>query len=121
MISDDGPISISVINMKGGVGKTTIAALLSRFAAAVLNRQVLCVDLDPQANLSQTLMGEYAYRQFLDDGSPSIVEVFSGYQPPTSNSPSARAINVSDVARTLAPDNLKVIPSRFDFSNNLTE
>lgn len=120
MVPNGGPICISVINMKGGVGKTTIAALLGRFAATILKRQVLCVDLDPQANLSQTLMGEHAYRQFLNDGSASIVEVFSGYHPPASNSPSARALDASNVVRTSFPDNLKIIPSRFDFSNNLT-
>ncbi len=119
MASGHGPICISVINMKGGVGKTTIAALLSRFAATILKRRVLCVDLDPQANLSQTLMGEHAYRQFLNDGSASIVEVFSGYHPPASNSPTARALDASSVVRSSFPDNLKVIPSRFDFSNNL--
>ena len=119
MPSANGPICISVINMKGGVGKTTIAALLARHAA--LNRQlnVLAVDIDPQANLSQALMGEQSYRKFLNDRSPSIVEVFTGYQPPTANSLASSALNPLDVARVCNPDNLKVIPSRFDFSNNL--
>ena len=70
-----GPICISVINMKGGVGKTTIAALLARYASD-RSRKVLAIDLDPQANLSQALMGERSYKRFLDDKAPSIVEVF---------------------------------------------
>ena len=114
----NGPICISVINMKGGVGKTTIAALLARHAALQLKRNVLAIDLDPQANLSQALMGQ-SYRQFLNDRSPSIVEVFAGYLPPTSLSPSSSTLNLDSVVRTLTPNNLKVIPSRFDFSNNL--
>ena len=113
------PVCISVINMKGGVGKTTIAALLGRHAAQHLKRRVLAIDLDPQANLSQALMGEYSYRQFLNDRSPSIVEVFAGYQPPTSNSPSASALSVSDVVHSSSDPNLRVIPSRFDFSDHL--
>ena len=40
MTTKSAPICISVINMKGGVGKTTIAALLSRYAARDLGRQV---------------------------------------------------------------------------------
>ena len=56
MSDNNGPICISVINMKGGVGKTTIAALLARYAALNLKRNVLAIDLDPQANLSQALM-----------------------------------------------------------------
>lgn len=115
----NGPICISVINMKGGVGKTTIAALLARHAARNRQLNVLAVDIDPQANLSQALMGEQSYRRFLNDQSPSIVEVFTGYQPPTGNSPSASALNALDVAHVCAPNNLKVVPSRFDFSNNL--
>ena len=50
--SNQGPLCVAVINMKGGVGKTTIAALLGRHAFA-LGLKVLAVDLDPQANLSQ--------------------------------------------------------------------
>ena len=115
------PVCISVINMKGGVGKTTIAALLGRHAAQRLGRQVLAIDLDPQANLSQALMGEPSYRQFLNEKSPSIVEVFAGYQPPTSNSPSTSTLSVSDVVRSTSSPKLKVIPSRFDFSNNLVK
>lgn len=118
MSDRNGPICISVINMKGGVGKTTIAALLARHAALQLKRNVLAIDLDPQANLSQALMGQ-SYRQFLNDRSPSIVEVFAGYLPPTSLSPSSSTLNLDSVVRTLTPNNLKVIPSRFDFSNNL--
>ena len=99
MTPNSAPVCISVINLKGGVGKTTIAALLSRYAALRLNRQVLAIDLDPQANLSQALMGERSYRQFLDAGAPSIAEVFAGYQPPGANSLSAAPLNVSDVVR----------------------
>lgn len=118
MATSSGPVCISVINMKGGVGKTTIAAMLGRHAALKGNR-VLAIDLDPQANLSQALMGKQGYRRFLDDKSPSIVEVFGGYQPPTSSSSSASALAISDVVRSANNPNLKVIPSRFDFSDNL--
>ena len=119
MTSLSSPICISVINMKGGVGKTTIAAMLARHGAQRLDLRVLAVDLDPQANLSQALMGEGAYRRFLNDQSPSIVEVFNGYQPPTSGSASASELEPSNVARNTSSPNLTVIPSRFDFSDNL--
>ena len=119
MTTNHAPVCISVINLKGGVGKTTIAALLSRYAALRLNRQVLTIDLDPQANLSQALMGERSYRQFLDAGAPSIAEVFAGYQPPGANSSSAEPLNVSDVVRNSFQPNLQIIPARFEFSDNL--
>ena len=64
----NGPVCVSVINMKGGVGKTTIAALLAGYASADLGLEVLAVDLDPQANLSQALMRDY--QEFLDEKRP---------------------------------------------------
>lgn len=123
MPSESGPICISVINMKGGVGKTTVAVSLAHVAARRYSyrsssRRVLAIDLDPQANMSQALMGDQSYRQFLINRSPSIVEVFTGYQPPTSSSSSATALSVSSVVRTVS-HNLRVVPSRFDFSDNL--
>ena len=116
------PICISVINMKGGVGKTTIAALLVRYASLILKRTVLAIDLDPQANLSQVLMGEHRYKQFIDDKSPSIVEIFNGYKPPTSTRASSSPLDIGDVVVGHTPwggANLQIIPSRFDFSDNL--
>ena len=121
MTRKSGPVCVSVINMKGGVGKTTIAALLGRYASVKLDLEVLAVDLDPQANLSQAFM-RTGYKRFLTDNSPSIVEIFNGYQPPTSRMASSAPLDVENVVVDNTPlggRNLEVIPSRFDFSDNL--
>lgn len=118
-----GPVCVSVINMKGGVGKTTVAALLGRYASVTANLKVLAVDLDPQANLSQAFMRE-GYEQFLGSNSPSIVEIFNGYQPPTSKAASPSPLDVESVTAgntALGGSNLELIPSRFDFSDNLID
>ena len=117
-MNENGPTCISVINMKGGVGKTTVATLLARHAASRRSLETLAIDLDPQANLSQALLGSHRYRQFLDSRAPSVVEVFSGYAPPSSGNPSPSPLNVNDVIQRISM-NLDLIPSRFDFSNYL--
>ncbi len=121
MAKQKGPIVISVINMKGGVGKSTLSALLCRYASRNLSLDVLAIDLDPQANLSQAFMGS-AYRAFLDEAKPSIVEIFNGYLPSSSTKRSPSSISAEEVAVSSArfgSETLQIIPSRFDFSDNL--
>ena len=116
------PTCVAVINMKGGVGKTTVAALLGRYASLTLRLNVLAVDLDPQANLSQAFMGGLRYSRFLNNRSPSIVEIFDGYRPPSPSTASSAPLAIDDVivGRTqFGGPNLEIIPSRFDFSNHL--
>ena len=122
MARKNGPITICVINMKGGVGKSTISALLCRHALVHRKLDVLAVDLDPQANLSQALMRS-TYNDFLLKRNPSIVEVFTGYRPPSSTSGGPSPLLSEEVTATISQvddNSLQLIPSRFDFSDNLT-
>jgi len=117
-----GPLSICVINLKGGVGKSTISALLAREAFSK-GLDVLTIDLDPQANLSQGLM-PHEYDRFLKDKKPSVVELFDDYIPPKKGAPSPSDLSADDVVVTIderSDRSLQLIPSRFDFSDNLTD
>nr|WP_263327176.1 AAA family ATPase [Neobacillus sp. Marseille-Q6967] len=49
---------ISIINLKGGVGKTTITVALAEFLVVVKQYKVLVIDLDPQTNSTVSLIGE---------------------------------------------------------------
>jgi len=49
--------TIAVVNMKGGVGKSTATVALTEILASRPNCRVLAIDLDPQANTSLVLTG----------------------------------------------------------------
>jgi chromosome partitioning protein len=82
---------------------------------------VLAVDLDPQADLSQALM-HGSYSNFLKERRPSIVEIFNGYRPPGEATAAPVQPSPLDGVETIGQidgRSLQLIPSRFDFSDEL--
>jgi chromosome partitioning protein len=121
-MSKTGPVTICIINLKGGVGKSTITALLSRYAFNSRGKDVLAIDLDPQANLSQGLMHQ-SYSTFIAQKGGSIVEVFNDYLPPKHGGGGAQPLTAESVTELILESDsrrLDLIPSRFDFSDALT-
>ncbi|MBI2908668.1 MAG: ParA family protein [Chloroflexi bacterium] len=47
---------VSILNLKGGVGKSTIAMMLAEYMAFVHGKKVLVIDLDSQANLTAAMV-----------------------------------------------------------------
>lgn len=68
--------SVLVLNGKGGVGKTSLAANLAGLAA-LTGWRVLAVDLDPQGNLGRDL----GYLADADDGSALATAAAAGARP----------------------------------------
>ncbi len=75
VIASKAATVVALINMKGGVGKSTITANLGWFCAYKKNKRVLLVDLDPQFNLSQYVLGNIAYEKHIADRKPTVVDV----------------------------------------------
>ena len=83
---------ISIANHKGGVGKTTSAVNLAAGIAA-LGKKVLLIDMDPQANLSQSLG--------IRDHEPNIYHALKGE---------------CMLPELIAKDNLWIVPSHLNLS-----
>lgn len=80
MKSKQYPDVVSVVNLKGGVGKTTLCVNLAYGLAYFHNQRVLLVDLDPQANATQYLLPQQTYRSVYLVEPPKKKSVFELYR-----------------------------------------
>ena len=79
--TDGTGVVVALVNMKGGVGKSTLTANIGWYCAYHANLRVLMVDLDPQFNLSQYVLGNDRYEEHLKQGMPTIVDIFERHTP----------------------------------------
>jgi chromosome partitioning protein len=70
---------ISVLNMKGGVGKTTVSAHVMRVLYHNMQKKILLLDLDPQFNLTQCLLNRAQYDQI----KKADKTIFTAMEPPS--------------------------------------
>lgn len=112
-------LAVALINHKGGVGKTTLAAILAEIALEK-GKRVVAVDVDPQKNFTDAMsfiQDRYGESLFITgdleeadrisaDGDMIVLDC-----PPALSEPTARAIDYADI--TLVP----VFPDLFSLSN----
>jgi len=88
---------LSIINQKGGVGKTTSCANIGA-AMACSGSKVLLVDLDPQAHLS------ISFDRMPEPGDPSMYTLLTAGDPFT------------DVMQPTSVENLSIAPTNLDLT-----
>lgn len=73
---------ISIINFKGGVGKTTLAFHLGTGLAAFHNKRVLLIDMDHQSSLSIVCLGADRWSEAVDK-KQTVDEIFRPFVNPS--------------------------------------
>jgi len=106
-------IVISFINMKGGVGKTTLSTNFSYNLAVREMKKVLLVDMDPQFNATQCFFSGDQYVEYCRAGNPTIVSLFQENAISVSSVEGATIVTpkeMKDIKPYKYKDNLYVLP-----------
>ena len=115
--------TVSLINNKGGTGKSTVAVNLAWHFAAYNNwgKKVLVVDLDPQVNASLYLLGVHKYANIINDKKPAVREIFEQLMGiPGKTRKIISGESVRSVARIRHGGKIDLIPSRPDLDLSLS-
>ena len=115
--------TISLINMKGGVGKSTLTVNLAWHLSAYTNwlKDVLVVDLDPQFNASQYLVGVNKYQEMISNNKPTVWDIFEQH----TRTPTGKRGNVNpteairNVVTFRGGSKIDLLPSRLELSLSL--
>lgn len=113
-------ITTALVNMKGGVGKSTIAANLGWYCAQRRNKRVLLVDLDPQFNLSQYILGVAGYEAIVNAGHKTTLHIFEQFTPSVVSGAPKTELNPSDVIKNVRTwrdgSIMDLVPSHLDLA-----
>lgn len=130
-----GTHTISFINLKGGVAKTTTAVGTATLLAGTFGKKVLVIDLDPQTNCTTMLIGEDRWKELNSQGH-TLYTLFKDALEETSNfdigsSLQKNVSNIRDVGKLdLLPSSLDMVdlqdrialaPQGQFYANNPTE
>ena len=114
---------VSIINMKGGVGKSTLTVNLAWHFSIYehWSKKVLVVDLDPQFNASQYLLGVSKYRKILDNKKATTWDILEhNTRTPTGQN---RIVDphdpIQNVVTFVGDSRIDLIPSRLELAFSL--
>lgn len=115
---------ISILNMKGGVGKTTITVNLAYYLAAFEKKNVLIIDFDPQANASSAFLDYEVYDKLMEQRKV-ISEIFTDINkivsPVSDNEVPEITLSslMTNVKKIEGAGRVDLIPSELELSNVL--
>ena len=104
---------LSMINLKGGVGKTTTTVAVAEILAAEHQKNVLVIDLDPQTNATVMLIGEEKWNK-LNDAGRTLAQLFKDALDPENRRFDLRKSIQKDASPVEAVRTLSLLPSSID-------
>jgi chromosome partitioning protein len=104
---------LSTINLKGGVGKTTLTVALAETFAAEHDKRVLVIDLDPQTNATVMLIGERRWRELNDKGL-TLASLFRDALEPEQQTFDLQRTLQHGVSNVRAARHVDLLPSSLD-------
>ena len=108
---------ISVINFKGGVGKTTLAFHLGTGLSWLHNSRVLLIDMDHQSSLSILCLRQAGWDKAVSDGR-LVDEIFRYYVSPGRDMPGDDIIIESPMRRVDSDyDSMDIAPASLQLDN----
>ncbi len=87
-----------VVNLEGGVGKSTLAMILAEYLAFYMGKKILAIDFDSQANFSTAMVRQLHIRDELGKGGlepPRIAAPDPKSGPSASSGTPPRRINIT--------------------------
>jgi chromosome partitioning protein len=106
--------TVALVNMKGGVAKTTLAVNLADYLRRSAKKEVLLVDLDPQFNATQCLFSPEQYAARRAKGEHTITTIFddSGHAAisPVTGPRTIAPVDLADVKPWRFRDRFQVVP-----------
>lgn len=103
----------SMINLKGGVTKTTTSVALAEVFSAEMQKRVLVIDLDPQTNATTMLIGEDRWEE-LNEKDHTLARLFKDALEPDDRKFDFDATLQKRVSNVKAARSIDLLPSSLD-------